>query len=96
MQATYLKLKPLMLFFFFFFRLQGDSLTARPEEEPHVPEQAVPEIPCKYLQSSLKFMGPGDNIFLMGYKATQKANPVQKENILGFCTLYTLRFKSLK
>ncbi|XP_016127300.1 uncharacterized protein C8orf34 homolog [Sinocyclocheilus grahami] len=29
-------------------RLQGDSLTARPEEEPtpHVPEQAVPEIPC--------------------------------------------------
>uniref|UniRef100_A0A8C2BBU6 Chromosome 8 open reading frame 34 n=1 Tax=Cyprinus carpio TaxID=7962 RepID=A0A8C2BBU6_CYPCA len=33
-------------------RLQGDSLTARPEEEPppHVPEQAVPEIPCKYPQ----------------------------------------------
>ncbi|XP_026056721.1 uncharacterized protein C8orf34 homolog isoform X1 [Carassius auratus] len=29
-------------------RLQGDSLTARSEEEPapHVPEQAVPEIPC--------------------------------------------------
>ncbi|XP_039522766.1 uncharacterized protein C8orf34 homolog isoform X2 [Pimephales promelas] len=34
-------------------RLQGDSLTARPEEEPQVPEQAVPEIPwpCKYLTS---------------------------------------------
>ncbi|TRY87301.1 hypothetical protein DNTS_035081 [Danionella cerebrum] len=27
-------------------RLQGDSLTPRPEEEPHVSEQAVPEVPC--------------------------------------------------
>lgn len=42
-----------------FFRLQGDSLTpGRPEEEsaPHVAEQAVPEIPCKYTRMWPKFL----------------------------------------
>jgi len=47
----------------------------------------VPEIPCKYLQSSLKFIGPGDTFFLCDIKP-HKRPILSKKKIYWAFALY--------